>query len=95
VVVWEFTGRGPEGSEPLQLESHTARITQLVAAPKGPYLATAARDCRLLLWRPGFSASPVDAELFDEELALLRFAPDGRLLLGVTRSGVAHAWRCG
>jgi len=95
VVVWEFAGRGPEGSEPLQLESHTARITQLVAAPKGPYLATAARDCRLLLWRPGFSASPVDAELFDEELALLRFAPDGRLLLGVTRSGVAHAWRCG
>jgi WD40 repeat protein len=93
-IAWEFAGRGPEGSEPLQLEAHTDRITQLATPVKGPYVASAARDCRLLLWRPA-SSDPVDAELFAEEVALLRFTPDGRALLAVTRGGDAVLFRCG
>lgn len=94
-VAWEFAGRGPEGTEPLQLEGHTERITQLVTPAKGPYVATASRDCRLLVWRPGLTSEPVDADLFGDEVALLRFSPDGRLLLAVTRGGEATAFRCG
>lgn len=94
-VVWEFAGRGPEGSEPLQLEGHTERITQLAAPSRGPYVATAGRDLRLLLWRPGMSTAPVDAELFADELALLRFTLDGRRLLAVTRQGEATLLHCG
>jgi WD40 repeat protein len=95
LVVWEFTGRGPEGREPIQLNGHTDRITQMLCAPKGPYLASAARDCRLLLWRPGFSSDPVDAELFGEELALLRFTADGKMLLAADRDGALSLFAIG
>lgn len=94
-IAWEFAGRGPEGTEPLQLEGHTDRITQLATPSKGPFVATAARDFRLLIWRPGFSSDPVDADLFTDDVALLRFSPDGRVLLAVTRHGEATAFRCG
>jgi WD40 repeat protein len=94
-VAWEFAGRGPEGTEPLQLEGHTDRITQLAAPGKGPYVATAARDFRLLMWRPGLSTAPVDADLFVDEVALLRFTGDGRSLFAVTRQGDARLFRCG
>ena len=88
IVVWEFAGRGPEGSEPIQFDGHTERVTQMLCAPKGPYLASGGRDCRLLLWRPGFSTEPVDADLLSAEIALLRFAADGKTLLAGDRDGI-------
>jgi WD40 repeat protein len=87
IIVWEFAGRGPEGSEPIQLDGHTDRVTQMLCAPKGPYLASGGRDCRLLLWRPGFSGDPVDADLLGAEIALVRFSADGRTLLAADRAG--------
>lgn len=95
IVVWEFTGRGPEGSEPIQLNGHTDRITQMVCAPKGPYLASAGRDCRLLLWRPGFSDEPLDADLLGDEIALLRFTADGATLLAADRDGAVSVFAVG
>jgi WD40 repeat protein len=80
IVVWDFSGGGPEGSEPLQLSTHTARLTQLAFQPQGPLLASGARDHRLALWRPGMAADPLDADLLGGEVALLRWSPDGRWL---------------
>lgn len=80
IVVWDFSGGGPEGSEPLQLSTHTARLTQLVFQPQGPLLASGARDHRIALWRPGMAADPLDADLLGGEVALLRWSPDGRWL---------------
>jgi WD40 repeat protein len=87
MVVWEFAGRGPEGSEPLQLQAHTERVTQLQFQPRGPLLATGARDRRVLLWRPGASEEALDGDLLGEEIVLLRFAPDGRSLAVGDRNG--------
>jgi WD40 repeat protein len=87
IIVWEFAGLGPEGSEPIQLNGHTDRIAQMICAPKGPYLASAGRDCRLLLWRPGFADEPVDADLLSDEIVLLRFSADGKTLLAGDRDG--------
>jgi WD40 repeat protein len=87
IVVWEFSGRGPEGSAPIELRAHSERITQLCFQPKGPYLASGARDRRLLLWRPGFSPDPVDADLLGEEIVLLRWSPDGKGLVAGDRNG--------
>jgi len=80
IVVWDFSSGGPEGSEPLQLSTHTARLTQLAFQPQGPLLASGARDHRLALWRPGASTDPLDADLLGGEVALLRWSPDGRWL---------------
>jgi WD40 repeat protein len=87
IVVWEFAGRGPEGSEPLQLRAHTARVTQLAWAPQGPLLASAAQDRRLLLWQPGASDAPLDADLLTDEIVLLRWSRDGQHLAVADRGG--------
>jgi len=87
IVVWDFGGRGPEGSEPVQLRAHTGRITQLCHAPQGALLASGARDRRLLLWQPALSAEPVDADLLADELTLLRWSNDGAWLVAGDRSG--------
>lgn len=87
VVIWDFSGRGPEGTEPLQLSAHTARLTQLAFQPQGTLLASGARDRRLMLWRPAQGVEPRDADLLGDEVALLRWSNDGQKLAVADRSG--------
>jgi len=87
IIVWDFSGRGPEGSEPLQLQAHTARLTQLAFQPKGSLLAAGARDHRLTLWRTAQPQQPVDADMFADEVALLRWSNDGAQLAVADRGG--------
>lgn len=88
IVIWDFGGRGPEGSEPLQLRGHTGRLTQLQCQPQGPHFVSGARDRRLLLWQPALSREPLDADLLGEEIALLRWSNNGQLLAAADRGGV-------
>jgi len=87
IVVWDFGGRGPEGTRPIQLGAHTARLTQLAYQPVGTLLASGGRDCRLMLWQPAQGSEAIDADLLPDEIALIRWSPDGRSLLVADRSG--------
>jgi WD40 repeat protein len=87
IVVWDFGGRGPEGSAPLQLRSHTARLTQLAFAPQGNLLVSGAGDRRLLAWQPGSGDRPIDADLLPDEIVLVRFSRDGTRLAVGDRGG--------
>ena len=80
LVVWDFSGRGPEGSTPLQFDGHSARITSLAYRPAGAQLVTGGRDWRLMLWRPGAHTDPEDAHLLGGEVVLLAWSRDGRWL---------------
>ncbi len=88
IIVWDFSGRGPEGSEPLQLAAHTARLTQLAFQPRGSLLAAGARDHRVTLWRLTQPQQPIDAHLLSEEVALLRWSQSGEQLAVADRAGV-------
>jgi WD40 repeat protein len=92
IIVWDFSGRGPEGSEPLQLGAHTARLTQLAFQPKGTLLAAGARDHRLTLWRMNQPQQPVDADIYGDEVALLRWSNDGTQLAVADRSGALRVY---
>jgi WD40 repeat protein len=87
IVVWDFSGRGPEGSEPLQLSAHTARLTQLAFQPQGTLLVSGARDRRLMLWRPAQGSEPRDADLLGDEVSVLRWSNDGTQLAAADRGG--------
>ena len=87
MVIWDFGGRGPEGSRPIELRGHTARLSHCACRPAGAWLVSAARDRRLLLWRVGAGTEPLDAHLLPEDCTLLRWSGDGRWLLAGDAGG--------
>lgn len=88
VVVWDFGGKGPEGSEPLQLEAHEEKVEALAWQGAGAMLATAGRDWRLVLWRPGpGSRKPLDIQLLDGPAGMMGWSADGRRLAVAQTSG--------
>lgn len=87
LVVWDFSGKGPEGSRPLQLAGHTDRIDCLAFQPGGSFLVSGGRDWRLSLWLPGKSTAALDAHLTDSEPSCLRWSPDSRFVAVGERSG--------
>ena len=80
VVVWDFGGKGPEGSRPLQLSGHTERVTALAWQSNGPHLVSGGDDWRLSLWQPGKATRALDAHLTGAAITALRWSPDGKLL---------------
>jgi WD40 repeat protein len=90
LIVWDFSGKGPEGSRPIELRSHSERVTALACRPSGTWLVSAALDRRLLLWRVGASDTPQDAHLLADECTLLRYSRSGdRLAVGDARGGLS------
>jgi WD40 repeat protein len=86
VIVWDFSGKGPEGSTPMELHAHTDRVESLAYAPEGSYLASGGRDGRVVLWRPGPAARggvtdrALDVLQLPAAVSLLRWSRDGRQL---------------
>jgi WD40 repeat protein len=87
LVIWDFGGRGPEGSRPLQLKSHSERIQACAFQPVGPYLASIGRDWRLSLWQPGKFDIDLDAHMTAAEPTSLAWSPDGRFVAVGTQAG--------
>jgi len=87
VVLWDFSGKGPEGSRPLQLRGHTDRIECLAFQPGGNHLVTGGRDWRLSLWLPGKATTALDAQLTVSEPTCLRWSADGRFVAAGERNG--------
>jgi WD40 repeat protein len=89
VILWDFGGKGPEGSAPMQLGTHVDRIEALAFQPGGKLLATAGRDWRVALWHPGPQYKPakdgtlpqsLDVHLLTAVPSLLRWSLDGQRL---------------
>lgn len=78
VVLWDFSGRGPEGTRPIVLSGHTDRVDCFAWQPGGEHLVSGGRDWRLVLWRPGKSREAIDVQMTDSELTAIRWSPDGK-----------------
>ena len=77
-VLWDFGGKGPEGTKPVVLSGHTERVTAFAWQPDGDHFVTGGRDWRVALWRPGKTPQPLDVHLQDSEVSAMRWSPDGK-----------------
>lgn len=87
VVLWDFGGKGPEGTRPIVLNGHTERVDCFAWQPGGEHLVSGGRDWRLTLWRPGKTTQPIDVQMGDSELSALRWSPDGKRLAAGEKKG--------
>lgn len=87
VILWDFGGKGPEGTRPVQLDGHTDRITALAFQREGGHLVSGGRDWRLSLWRPGSTTQALDAHLLGAPVSALAWSPDSRRVAVASESG--------
>jgi WD40 repeat protein len=78
LVLWDFSGRGPEGTKPVVLKGHTDRVEVFGWQTGGEHLVSGGRDWRLTLWRPGKATQPLDVQMLDSEPSAVRWSPDGK-----------------
>lgn len=93
VTVWDFAGKGPEGSEPRMLAAHDT-VTALAWRPGGSAtLATGGAEGTVAIWdaaagRPGRSRGPRTRWDLDREVNALAWSGD--TLLAATHEGTVH-----
>ncbi|HVY29613.1 MAG TPA: WD40 repeat domain-containing protein [Polyangiaceae bacterium] len=92
VTVWDFRGKGPEGTKPLQLAAHRGVCTRLAFSPHGSTLASGSQDTSVLLWDPRRGSKPTRFAFLDDEVTALKWHPARPLLLGADASGRIAAW---
>jgi len=80
VVVWDCSGTGPAGSDPLMLALHEVPITQLAWQRRGRVLASGCGGGLVAAWRPGKHRSPIAIARVPGGVARLAWSADDRLL---------------
>jgi WD40 repeat protein len=87
LVLWDFGGKGPEGTRPLVLKGHTERIDSFAWQPAGDHLVSGGRDWRINLWRPQKAREALDVQMLDSEVSLVRWSPDGKFVIAGEKKG--------
>ncbi len=92
LIVWNFSGKGPEGVAPMQLYGHVLPPTLVAAHPKQALLLSGAKDHRVALWAPKVGDQPQAIAALSAEVAALAFHPSANLIYGADASGRLQAW---
>ena len=81
-----FGGKGPK-DRPIVLNGHTERVESFAWQPGGEHLVSGGRDWRLTLWRPGKAREPIDVQLMDSDISVVRWSADGKFLAAGEKKG--------
>jgi WD40 repeat protein len=87
LVLWDFGGKGPEGTRPIVLGGHTERVNTFAWQPGGEHLVSGGRDWRIALWRPAKTRDALDVQMVDSDVTILRWSPDGKFLAAGEKTG--------
>jgi WD40 repeat protein len=83
VIVWDCSGRGPEGTTPIQLKAHEDLLSVLAFQQRGDLLASGGKDSQVILWQPGRSETPVARKTLSGPISQICWsANDQRLAVG-------------
>lgn len=94
VLVWDCSGKGPEGSKPIMLEAHAddKLVTALAYQKQGDYLASGGSDGLIALWQPGAAKRPLAQVRLDAGVTALCWSANERQLLAGTAGGTVFAY---
>ena len=87
LVLWDFGGKGPEGSRPIVLNGHTDRVESFAWQPGGDHLVSGGRDWRIALWRPAKARDAIDVQATDSAATVVRWSADGKFLAAGEKKG--------
>lgn len=88
VILWDCSGKGPEGRTPKMLEGHSTRITQLAFRHRGDEIASSDADGRVLVWSPLTHSTPFFMQQCDSAVSRLVWSPDDQSFAIGEKSGV-------
>ncbi len=88
VVVWDCSGKGPEGTKPKMLEQHEALLTMLAYQHRGEFLASACQDGLVVLWQPERNQRALSKSYFDAIVSQIAWSPDDRYLAAGAENGL-------
>lgn len=92
ICIWEFTGKGPEGTRPIQLSAHKAQVTSLVFHPRKALLASAAQDTGVIVWEPRKGKEPIGFAFLDDTPEAIAWHPQETRLVTSDVSGNLMSW---
>lgn len=92
IIVWPFTGKGPEGSKPLQMQHHLRAPEVLVAHPKKSLLLSGSPDKTLALWDVKTGDAPQGFASLSAGVTTLGFHPTLPLAYATDADGQLAAY---
>ncbi|MEM9563532.1 MAG: WD40 repeat domain-containing protein [Actinomycetota bacterium] len=92
--IWDFSGKGPEGTAPAMASDHDYHIEALAWSPSGRSIATGGGDGRTIVWpaptRKGEQLSPIARLASDSPVSRVGWIDDASLLVGRADGGVVR-----
>jgi WD40 repeat protein len=85
--VWDCSGAGPAGREPIQLEAHKDFITCLAYQHQGELLASGGEDGQVILWKPSSQRSAISIAKHDAPISQIVWSADDQRVAVGTASG--------
>lgn len=92
VLLWDFRGKGPEGSSPMQLEGHKGLCTRLAYSATRGLLVSGSQDTSVLLWEPRRSVKPLRFGFLVDQVTALAWEPSQHGVVAADASGTIVAW---
>ena len=80
VIVWDCSGKGPQGTKPIALENHKALLSAVAFQNHGPLLASADESGLVAVWNHEKSKKPLATVNFDSGVTQLAWSPNDQTI---------------
>lgn len=91
-TLWDFRGKGPEGTAPIRLASHAGIVTTLQFHPRKDLLLSGSQDTSVIVWEPRKSDRPLKIGWLEDEVTALAWFPRTSAFVAADCEGTVVAW---
>ncbi len=92
VIVWDVSGKGPAGTVPKQLRTHTRKVTVLAWQSRGGLLVSGDADGNVAIWSPAKTSQSICESKLVGEITTAAWSRDERTVAIGSASGGVVVW---